>query len=214
MTRLTVLNEQKIRHLKLQLLEELLEVSKINLVRDAEKEEGVLLSLPKVRANLQLLEDVIAITGKDLDEICQQIIKEDLNQGNVNVLMSEVAELVDSSLLVANGLKVKFLELDAELREISSTSGASTPSTQSSSASDPHILHFQDLLAKELAKLQTRDKTRPASKNLNDFGYAKIQIPSFQGNMKDFTKWRHQVEDYLNETASKSTEKQAVHLLN
>ena len=69
--------------------------------------------------------------------------------------MIEVAELVDSDLVVANGLKIKFLEADAELREISSNSGASTPSTQSSSASDPHTLHFQDLLAKELAKLQT-----------------------------------------------------------
>ena len=48
--------------------------SKINLVQDAEKEEGVLASLPKVRANLQLLEDIIVIIGKDLDEICQQIL--------------------------------------------------------------------------------------------------------------------------------------------
>merc|ERR1711895_177196 len=49
--------------------------------------------------------------------------------------------------------------------------------------------------------------------NLNDFGFTKIPIPSFQGNVKDFTKWRSQVEDYLNETASKLTEKQAVQLL-
>ena len=55
----------------------------------------MLSSLPKVRANLQLLEDVIAITGKDLDEIRQQILKEDLDQGNVDIMMSEVAELVD-----------------------------------------------------------------------------------------------------------------------
>ena len=102
----------------------------------------MLSSLPKVRANLQLLEDVIEITGKDLDEICQQILKEDLDQGKVDVLMSEVAELVDSTLVVANGLKVKFLEADAELREVSSTSGASTPSTQPSSTSNPYTWHF------------------------------------------------------------------------
>ena len=40
--------------------------------------------------------------------------------------MAEVAQLVESNLVVANGLKVKFLEADVELREISSTSGAST----------------------------------------------------------------------------------------
>ena len=150
------------------------------MVQDAEKEEGTLASLPKIMVNLQLLKDVIVIIGKDLDEIRQQILKEDLDQGNIDALMSEVAELVDSNLVVANGLKVKFLEADAELREISSTSGASTPSTQSSSASDPHTLHFQDLLAKELAKLQTRDETRPASKNLNDFGYAKYKYLVFK----------------------------------
>merc|ERR1711895_426100 len=49
--------------------------------------------------------------------------------------------------------------------------------------------------------------------NLNDFGFAKIPIPKFQGNVKDFTKWRSQVEDYLNKNANKSTEKQAVQLL-
>ena len=100
-----------------------------------EKEDGTLASLPKIRANLQLLKEVLVIIGKDLNEIRQQILKEDLNQGNVNLLMSEVAKLVDSNLVVANGLKVKFLEADTELREISSTSGASTPSTQPSSAS-------------------------------------------------------------------------------
>ena len=45
--------------------------SKIDLVRDAEKDEEALSSLPKVKANLQLLEDVVAITAQDLDEICK-----------------------------------------------------------------------------------------------------------------------------------------------
>ena len=72
--------------------------SKICLVRDVEKDEEALSSLPKVKANLQLLEDVVAITAKDLDEICQQIIKEDLNEGDIETLIAEVPELVDSSL--------------------------------------------------------------------------------------------------------------------
>ena len=162
-----------------------------------------------MNANLQLLDDVIAITAKDLDEICQQIIKEDLNEGDLETLMAEVAKLVDSSLQIANGLKVRLLEVDAELRETNPTSGTSTPS-QPSSASNPYTWHFQDMLAKELAKLKAGDEARPASKNLNDFGYAKIQIPSFQGNVKDFTKWRCQVEDYLNETTSKSDFKRSL----
>ena len=45
--------------------------SKIALVRDAEKEEDSQSSLPKIKANLQLLEDVVTITTKDLDAICK-----------------------------------------------------------------------------------------------------------------------------------------------
>ena len=99
-------------------------------------------SLPKIRANLQLLEDVVVIIGRDLDEIHQQILKEDLDQGNIDVLMAEVAKVVESNLVVANGLKRKFLEVDAELREISSNSATSTPSTQASAGSNPHTLQF------------------------------------------------------------------------
>ena len=94
-------------------------------------------SLPKVKANLQLLEDVIAITTKDLDEICKQIIKEDLNEGDVETLMTEVTELIDSSWETANGLRARLLEAAAEIREANPSSGTSTP-TQSSSASDPY----------------------------------------------------------------------------
>ena len=151
------------------------------------------------------------ITTKDLDEICKQIIKEDLNEGDIETLMAEVTELIDSSWETANGLRARLLEAAAEIREANPSSGTSTP-TQSSS-SDPFSWHFQETLAKEIANLKAGAEARPVSKNLNDFGFAKIPIPNFQGNVKDFTKWRSQVEDYLNETASKSTEKQAVQLL-
>ena len=123
----------------------------------------------KNSSHLQLLEDVVAITTKDLDEICKQIIKEDLNEGDVETLMAEVTELVDSSLQITIGLKVRLLEAEAELREANPTSGTSTP-IQPSSASNPYTWHFQDMLAKELAKLKAGDEARPASKNLNDFG--------------------------------------------
>ena len=112
----------------------------------------MLLSLPKVRANLQLLEDVIEINGKDLDEICQQIIKEDLNEGDVEILMTEVTELIDSSQETTNGLRARLLEAAAEIREANPSSGTSTP-TQSSS-SDPFSWQFQETLAQEIAKLK------------------------------------------------------------
>ena len=77
--------------------------------------------------------------------------------------MVEVTELVDSSLQITNGLRARLLEADAELREANPTSGTSTL-TQPSSASNPYTWHFQDMLAKELAKLKAGDKARPASR--------------------------------------------------
>ena len=111
------------------------------MVRDAEKDEEAQCSLPKVKANLQLLKDVIAITTKDLDEICKQIVKEDLNKGDVDSLMTEVTELVDLSWETANDLRARLLEAAAEIKEANPSSGTSTP-TQSSS-SDPFSWHFQ-----------------------------------------------------------------------
>ena len=68
-------------------------------------------------------------------------------------------------------------------------------------------------MAKEIAILKAGADAKPVSKNLNDFGFTKIPIPNFHGNVKDFTKWRSQVEDYLTKTANKLTEKQAVQVL-
>ena len=57
--------------------------SKIALVRDTEKEEDSQSSLPKIKANLQLLEDIIAITTKELDTVCKQIVNDELSEGDV-----------------------------------------------------------------------------------------------------------------------------------
>ena len=74
---------------------------------------------------------------------------------------------------------------------------------------------FGSEIAKHLAKLTVasdKDKSSPP-KNINDFGYGKIQVPEFSGNVWEFTKWRIQVEDYLEQTAKQTTQRQAVNHL-
>ena len=51
---------------------------KIAIIRDAE--EDTLSSLPRIKANLWLLEDVVSNTTKELDSICKQIIEEELTK--------------------------------------------------------------------------------------------------------------------------------------
>ena len=49
---------------------------------------------------------------------------------------------------------------------------------------------FQAELAKQLPEIRVaaeKDKS-PAPKNMNDFGFTKIQIPNFSGDVREFTK--------------------------
>ena len=71
--------------------------SRLNLVRDAQKEQDTLCSLPKIQANLELLEDILNLTQRDLDTICQQVIDGELKEANLTTLMTEVTALIDSS---------------------------------------------------------------------------------------------------------------------
>ena len=77
------------------------------------------------------------------------------------------------------------------------------------------IFSFGSEIAKHLAKLTAaseKDKSSPP-KNINNFGYDKIQVLEFSGNVWEYTKWRTQVEDYLKQTAKQSTQRQAVNHL-
>ena len=48
--------------------------AKIAVVQDAHEEEDTLSSLPKIRANLRLLDDVVSNTTKELNSIYKQIV--------------------------------------------------------------------------------------------------------------------------------------------
>ena len=91
--------------------------AKIAVVQDAHKEKDTLSSLPKIKANLQLLEDVIMTTTKELDIICKQIVEEELTEGDVNTLLEEATQMVDSSREIASGLRARLLEAAATIDE-------------------------------------------------------------------------------------------------
>ena len=91
--------------------------AKIAAVRDAEKEEDMLSSLPKIKANLRLLEDVVSNTTKELDSVCKQIVKEELTERDVNILLEEATQMVDSSREITSGLRAKLLEAAAAIDE-------------------------------------------------------------------------------------------------
>ena len=87
--------------------------------------------------------------------------------------------------------------------------------TSDGSTDSSTIFYFGLEIAKHLATLTVateKDKSTPP-KNANNFGYDRIQVPEFSGNVCKYTKWRTQVEDYLEQTAKQSTQRQAINLL-
>ena len=50
------------------------------------------------------------ITTKELDIVCKQIVSDELTEGDLNALIEEVTNLVDSSRRIASGLRARLLE--------------------------------------------------------------------------------------------------------
>ena len=83
-------------------------------------------------------------------------------------------------------LWVKLLEVVATLKAANPASGASSPLTEGSLPGSGFFPHtFQTELAKQIAhlKVESEKAKSPAIKNINDFGYSKIQIQQFTGNV-------------------------------
>ena len=91
--------------------------AKIAMVQNAHKEEDTLCSLPKIKTNLWLLDDVISNTTKELNSICKQIVEEELTEGDVNTLLEEATQMVDSSHEITSGLRARLLEAAAAIDE-------------------------------------------------------------------------------------------------
>ena len=91
--------------------------AKIAVVQDAHKEEDTLSSLPKIRANLRLLDDVVSNTTKELDSIYKQIVKEELTEGDVKTLLEEATQMVDTTRETATGLRARLIEAAATIDE-------------------------------------------------------------------------------------------------
>ena len=87
----------------------------IAVIQDAE--EDTLSSLPRIKANLRLLEDVVSNTSKELDSICKQIIEEELTERDVNILLEQATQMVDSSREVTSGLRARLLEAATAIEE-------------------------------------------------------------------------------------------------
>ena len=106
-------------------------------------------------------------------------------------LTDKITGLVDTNNTEAALLRANLLQAEAALKEATPASTVSSPTSDGSMAGSgffPHV--FQAELAKQLAELGVKSERNKSSapKNMNDFGFSKIQIPNFSGDVREFTK--------------------------
>ena len=128
------------------------------------------------------MEDVLNLVNKDVDNISNQIITAELTDAQAKELTDRITTLVEKSNTNAALLKVNLLQAEAALR---ATASATLSPLSEGSIDGSSIFAFQNEIAKHLAELKAaseKDKSSPP-KNVNDFGYSKIQVPEFSGNV-------------------------------
>ena len=91
--------------------------TKLKIVQNAEKEEDAFTSHSKIGANLQILEDVLLLVRKDLDNISNQIVNNELTDAQAKELVNQVTGIVDTSTSEAAILRAMFLQAEAALKE-------------------------------------------------------------------------------------------------
>ena len=69
--------------------------AKMDVILNAHKDEDMLFSIPKIMANLQLLDDVITDATAELDVIYKHIAQEDLEKADVKKFLQNASQLVD-----------------------------------------------------------------------------------------------------------------------
>ena len=94
--------------------------TKLQIVRDAEKEPGANTILHRVLAHIRLLEDVHNILNKDVDLILNQIITADLTEPQAKELSDRITILVDTANTDVATLKVGLIQAEGILRATAS----------------------------------------------------------------------------------------------
>ena len=118
-----------------------------------------------------------------MDIVLNQIITADLTDLQAKQLSERINVLVDTAITDVATLKVDLIQAKGTLR---ATASAPSSPTSDGSTDGSSIFNFGSEIAKHLATLTAaaeKDKSTPP-KNANNFGYDKIQVPEFSGNIQ------------------------------
>ena len=71
--------------------------TKIAAVQTTHEEEGLLFSLDQIMADIQLLDNIIPNATQELDIMYEEVVQQELTQGDVDTLLEQTTNMMDSA---------------------------------------------------------------------------------------------------------------------
>ena len=147
---------------------------------------------------MQLLDEVRQALEKDINAVSNQLVTADLTETQATKLSERIQNLVNTATVDVATLHSELIQAEGALRAASVPS--SPPSDRSTDGST--VFNFGSEWTRHLASLTAAlERNRTPSGNINYYGYDKLLLPEYSGNVQEYTKWRSQVKDYLEQTA-------------
>ena len=89
----------------------------MDVILNARKKEDMLSSLPKIFANLQLLDDIVSNTTLEFDVIYKQVTQDELTEADGEKLLEDAMQMVNSTRETATELRARLLQAAAAIIE-------------------------------------------------------------------------------------------------
>ena len=170
------------------------------------RDDATRTSVPALKAALKEVADLETAISSSLSQASKVLSSSGLPQAENEALAAQINAAADVLPGAIIPLKLTFNQLLAQIAPPPPTSQAITAGSVNMGA---------DIVAGITAGFRPlmermESSPAPAPKSAADFGYAKTPVPTFDGNIRSFTKWKIQVQDHLEAWRKSTSEKSAI----
>ena len=173
------------------------------------KEERVTSSTTAIKTQLKELGDLKREAEGKTSSLFDELFELELPEGEAQKLSQDITSASEAQCEEMNSLKLRLTEALSKLTK----EGDGQAEAQGSDTTDlaSHIVKGMSSCISELSS--SLESNRGPSRTSTDFGFSKTSVPSFDGDIRKFPKWRSQVEDFIKDMSKRSSEKTAIHQL-
>ena len=173
------------------------------------KEDRVTSSTTAIKTQLKELGDLKREAEGKTNSLFDELFELELPEGEAQKLSQDITSASEAQCEEMNSLKLRLTEALSKLTK----EGDGQAEAQGSDTTDlaSHIVKGMSSCISELSS--SLESNRGPSRTSTDFGFSKTSVPSFDGDIRKFPKWRSQVEDFIKDMSKRSSEKTAIHQL-